>query len=206
MKNAAVILMLLVFIPGITVASPLDQGGGGSGTDEESNLSTILMITVVAGFVAIIVGDILSDEPQVSHDALAGIDPDAAPEDTGINWEDLSDSSGGSALPSLALSVFLLPGGRELARYFNNLLAPGENEYYSLYGPPVSLGSMPPAEAAVTGFSFTDTHWFITADSTGFQMFARGIAEPVWSYSAEDPDSASARSASASLIDFLSGE
>lgn len=206
MKNAAVMLMLIVFIPGITVASPLDQGGGGSSTDEESNLSTILMITVVAGFVAIIVGDIISDRPQVSHDALAGIDPDAAPEDTGVNWEDLSNNSGGNDLPSLALSVFQLPGGRELARYLNNLLAPGENEYYSLYGPPVSLGSMPPSEAAATGFTFTDTHWFITADSTGFQMFARGIDEPVWLFNAENPDSASARAATASLIDFLSRE
>lgn len=206
MKNAAVILILLVFVTGITVASPLDQGGGGSGTDEENNLSTILMITVVAGFVAIIVGDIISDRPQVSQDALAGIDPDGATEDTGVNWENLSEKPGDNSLPQMAVAVFQMNGGRELARYFNNLLAPGENEYYSVHGPPVSLGSMPPSEAAATGFTFTDTHWFITADSTGFQMFARGISEPVWLFNAENPDSASARAASASLIDFLSGE
>ena len=205
MKSAMAVLMTAVFILGTAVASPLGEGGGSTADDSESNLAGILMITVVAGFAALLVGDIISDNAEDSQDALAGIsDSSAVIEETGIDWNQLNGDSSEESIPVLAVAVFQVESGRDLARYLTAMLAPGEQRDYTIHGTPVALGSMSSAEAAATGFTFMSCDLFVTGDDEGIQLFERGNPEPVWTYQSESLDSNSVRGASANLMEFLS--
>lgn len=205
MKNAMAVLMAAVFVLGTATASPVGQGGGSTPTDNESNLTGILMITFAAGFAALIIGDIISDSGQESQDALAGYTaPDTASEDTGVNWEQFSAASPEESVPVLAVAVFPGDSGRDLARYLTGLLAPGENLLYTTNHAPVALGAMSSSQAATTGFSFMNCDMFVTGDETGFQLFERGIADPVWTYGTELLDSASVRQGASGLVEFFS--
>ena len=205
MKNAMAVLIAAVFILGTAVASPLGEGGGTSSDESESHLAEILMITVVAGFAALLVGDILSDNAIDSQDALAGItDSSAVIEETGVDWNQLNDDSAVENIPVLAVAVFQTDSGRDLAKYLTALLAPGDQRDYTIQGTPVALGSMSSAEAAATGFSFMNCDLFITGDGEGLQLFQQGITDPVWVYNAVSMDSNAVLEASAGLLEFLS--
>jgi len=205
MKVIATVLILL--FSATSAAYPGDEGGGSSSGDEDSTLSGILMITVVVGVAVILVSDILSDNAQDSQDALAGINvTDATSDQTGVNWDQIAHDAEGDGIPVLAVAVFNIPSGRDLARYFTGLLAPGEEIHYTVYGPPLFLGSIPPAQAAATGFSAVNCNWFITGDSTGIQLFQKGQPEPVWFFAGQNPDSSSIRTASARFFEFASAQ
>lgn len=204
MRNALAVLITLIFVLSTAVASPFDEGGG-TPDENESNLATILMVTAVAGFAALLIGDILSDNSTDSQDALAGIpDSTTVHESTGIDWGSFSSETADNGLPVVAVAVFQGDTGRDLARYLTGLLVPGEDIYYSLYGSPVSLGNMSSSQAAETGFSFINCDMFIAGDDSGFQLFYRDNPDPVWSLEAVNPDSNAVRRASASLLDFIS--
>lgn len=205
MKKAMAVLMTMVFILGTAVASPLGEGGGSSTDDSESNLAGILMITVIAGFAALLVGDIISDNAENSQDALAGISDSASVvEETGVDWNQLNGDSAEGSIPVLAVAVFQADSGRDLARYLTALLAPGDQRDYSIQGAPVALGSLSSAEAAATGFTFMNCDFFVTGDDEGIKLFMKGNASPVWTYDAVPLDSNTVRGASASLMEFLS--
>jgi hypothetical protein len=205
MKRAAAILLAAVFLLGTAAAAPLGEGGGSSSDDSESNLAGILMVTVVVGFAALLVGDIISDNAEDSQDALAGImDSTAVVEETGVDWNQLNGDSTEARIPVMAVAVFQADSGRDLARYLSALLAPGEQTNYLLSGTPVALGSMNSAEAAATGFTFMDCDLFVTGDDEGIQLFERDNPQPVWTYYSESIDSNTVRRASANLMEFLS--
>ncbi|HPR21638.1 MAG TPA: hypothetical protein PK991_02950 [Candidatus Sabulitectum sp.] len=205
MKKASAVLICLVFIAGTAVASPFGEGGGTSPGEEESNLATILMITVVVGFTALLVSDIIADDGLESQDALAGItasDTSSVSEETGVNWEQLAPAD---SLPVLAIAVFQGPSGREAARYMASLLSSRENIDYTIHGSPSALGHQSPSETASTGFAFVPSDYFITADQEGLFLFHRGSGQPEWSFPMQEAglDSAFVRRAAASLMEHF---
>lgn len=204
MKKVSAVLICLVFMAGTAVASPFGEGGGSSPGEEESNLAAILMITVVVGFTALLVGDIMADDGLESQDALAGIPSDSVEvsEQTGVDWARLTPAD---SLPVLAIAVFQGNGGRESARYMASLLSSRENIDYTIHGSPAALGNLSPGEAASTGFSFVPSDFFLTGGPEGLFLFRRGNGEPHWSFPASEAgmDSVYIRSAASSLIEHL---
>ncbi len=201
MKRTAALVLLLIF-SNVAVASPFASGGGSSSSDDETNLTMILMIVVVAGVGALLISDVIADNSNDSHDALSHNDQEAISEDTGVNWEQLASGVEIEHLPVLAVSVFNGSNGRDLANYFSNLIAPGDDLYYIVYESPVSFGQMAPVEAAETGFSFLDCQLFMAADSHKLELYSSETNEPLWLFSTSEWDSAMVREASASFLDF----
>ena len=207
MKRFMAVLLITTLVAGTAMSHPLGQGGGSQQTSDESQLSTILMVTVFVGVTALLVGDILSDNSVDSQDALAGVmesDSVETSQETGIDWGNLGGDAPGNEAPVLALGVFSVPDGRDLAHYMTGLLAPGEEINYRLHGDPVALGSIDADEAAAMAFSFIQCDYFLTADQQGFQLFQRNGEDPLWSLSPSNLDSAAVLSASAELMDILS--
>ena len=201
------VLILLTFFLNTAVASPAGQGGGTESDAEETNISTIILIAVVAGVSWLLVSDILADNSVESQDALSGIvEEPVTYEDTGINWESVLDETQEAPVPVVAFSVFNVDNGRELTSYFTALLEQGEQLYYTIHGTPVALGNMSSPEAAATGLSFVECDWFITGDSTGIQLFSRDSDQPVWQFESTNPDSTAVSAAAASFRDFADGE
>ena len=207
MKKLTVVLILLTFFLNTAVASPAGQGGGTESDAEETNISTIILIAVVAGVSWLLVSDILADKSVESQDALSGIvEEPVTYEDTGINWESVLDETQEAPVPVVAFSVFNVDNGRELTSYFTALLQQDEEIFYTIQGTPIALGSMSPSEAAATGLSFVDCDWFITGDNTGVQLFSRNSDQPVWQFESLNPDSNAVRAAAASFRDFADGD
>lgn len=200
-KRASALFLLLLF-SNVAVASPFASGGGSASSDDETNLTTIMMIVVVAGVGALLISDVIADNSNDSHDALSRSDQEAVSEDTGVNWERLENGVDIDLLPVLAVSVFNGSNGRDLANYFSNLIAPGDNLYYIIYESPVSFGQMAPMEAAATGFSFLDCQLFMAADSHKLELYSSEVTEPLWLFSTSEWDSAMVREASASFLDY----
>lgn len=204
MKQALAVLIAAVFFMGTAVAYPLGEGGGSSADEDDSKLAGILMISVVAGFAALLVTDIISDNATDSQDALAGLaDTSFVSEETGVDWNQLQDDSSEPGIPVLAIAVFQTESGRDLAKYLAALLVPGDGTSYIIQGTPVALGHMDPDDEASTGFSFLSCDLFVTGNETGMLLFDRNAQGPVWSHPWESSDSAAVRSASAELMEFL---
>ncbi|PIE53314.1 hypothetical protein CSA37_01900 [Candidatus Fermentibacteria bacterium] len=204
MKKPAAVLILLLFTVNTALASPVGQGGGSTPNEEESNLSTVIMIAVVAGFSALIIGDIITDNAEDSQDAISGVETNDASEDTGVDWGSLAADTADTSLPILSVSVFTVNDGRNLASYFSTLLEQGNGLYYNVHGNPAALGAMAPEEAAATGFAFLDCDWFIAGDSSGIYLFSRNSDEPLWQWNLAPADSASVRNAAAEFREFSS--
>jgi len=202
MKRFAALLLLLIFA-NIAVAHPFASGGGSSSEDEETSLTMIILLTVVVGVGALLIADIISDGGENSQDALAGGTAELLNEETGVNWEQLNNNTEEEAVPVVAISVFPGSNGRNLANYFSNLIAPGDNLYYIIYSSPVSFGQMSPAEAAATGFSFLDCQWFMAADSNGIELYSENTDDPLWLFNTADWDSVMVREASSSFLEFF---
>ncbi len=205
MEKVSAVLICLVFMAGTAVATPFGEGGGTSPGEEESNLATILMITVVVGFTALLVGDIIADDGLESQDALAGItasDTSSVSEETGVNWERLAPAD---SLPVLAIAVFQGPSGREAARYMASLLSSRENIDYIIHGSPAALGNQSPWETAATGFAFVPGDYFVTSGPEGLFLFHRGSDQPEWFFPMQgaELDSAFVRSAASSLMEYF---
>lgn len=202
MKRTAALLLLLIFV-NLAVAHPFDSGGGSSPSSEETDLTMIILLVVVAGVGALLISDIISDSGENSQDALVADTADPLNEDTGVNWAQLNSDIEVESLPVVAISVFPGSNGRDLANYFSNLIAPGNNLYYSIYSSPVSFGQMTPAEAAATGFSFLGCQWFIATNSAGLEMHSENADDPLWLFNTADWDSAMVREASSSFLEVF---
>ena len=199
MKRLTAMVCLFIFA-NLAVAHPFSSGGGGSSSaDEETNLSIILMAVVVVGVSALLVTDIIADNsqdtPSINVDEIET-------EDTGVNWEQLSETSDHDALPLMALAVFPGENGRNLATYFSALINQGDGVYFDSYSAPVSFGQMDPAEAAQTGFSFLNCQWFVSATDSDLILYSEDSDEPLWSFEIEEWDSLMVREASSDFLEF----
>ncbi|MCK5785099.1 MAG: hypothetical protein KAH54_00925 [Candidatus Sabulitectum sp.] len=201
MRRITALLLLLAFT-NIAVAHPFASGGGGTSSSEETDLTWIILGVVVVGVGALLITDILTDDSRDSQDALTGETEEPLTEETGVNWEQLSGNTEEDMLPLVAVSVFPGNNGRDLADYFSNLIAPGNNLYYTIYSSPVSFGQMDPAEAASTGFSFLDCQWFVTNDASGLKLYSEDATDPLWLFSSTVWDSLTIREASSSFLEF----
>ena len=199
MKRLTAVICLFIFA-NLAVAHPFSSGGGGSSSaDDESNLAIILMTVVLVGVSALFVTDILADKSQntssVNTDEIES-------EETGVNWEQLSNNSDEDSLPLMALSIFPGENGRNLAAYFSSLINQGDGIYFDNYSAPVSFGQMDPVEAAETGFSFLNCQWFIATTVSGFELYSEDTDRPIWTFQASTWDSLMVREAASSFLDF----
>ena len=201
MKRTTALICLLL-ISNLAVAHSFDSGGGSSSSSSETDLSVLITVLVVAGVAGLLVTDIISDSSNDSQDALSGEEETSLNEETGVNWEQLNESTEQSPIPLLAISVFPGDNGRNLSTYFSSLLNQGDKVYFNLYSSPVSFGQMQPLEAAETGFSFLDCQMFIAADPSGLELYGDNSEIPLWSFATTQWDSVVVSEASSSFMEF----
>lgn len=207
MKKLTAVLIILAFSLNTAVASPMGQGGGSGDDPEDASISTLILVVVVVGVAGLLVSDIIADNSEDSQDALSGVvtEPETSQE-TGVDWGSIVQESDAPFVPKLAISVFNIENGRNLAGYFSALLQQDEELNYSIQGTPIALGAMSSAQAAQTGLSFVDCDWFVTGDSTGVQLFSKVQTSPIWHFYSDIPDSAAVRAAAESFREFADSE
>jgi len=204
MKRAISIICLLVFA-NFAVAHPFASGGGTSSSSEETDLTLILTITVVVAVGALLVTDILADNSTDSQDEISGVLEDQEEQETtGIDWEQLNQSSEEIAAPLFAISIFPSLNGKDLASYFSGLIEQGNSIYFNTYHSPVSFGNMNPEEAASTGFTYLDCQWYLAADSLNLLLFTHQKPEFLWSFGVSEWDSLSIKEAAENFLEFAS--